>query len=76
MRIGAGALLGAAGLAAADAAEACAVCFRDPQKGFSDGVYAGIWVLVGTVGFVLGVIAFTGWSWARRARALAGAKET
>ena len=46
----------------------CAVCFGSPDLLSSKAVWAGVFFLLGVVGFVLGVIAWTGFVWAKRAR--------
>jgi hypothetical protein len=52
------------------AARACAVCFGDPESGMAQGVVAGVFVLIGVVGFVLVGLAGTGLFWMHRARQL------
>jgi len=52
------------------AAEACSVCFGDPKSPMARGVVAGIGVLLAVVVFVLGAIAATALSWARRSKEL------
>ena len=49
---------------------ACAVCFGDPSSLSSKALMAGVFFLVGVVALVLGGIAFTGYTWARRAKKL------
>jgi len=51
-------------------AAACAVCFGDPDSGMARGVVAGVWVLIGVVGFVLTGVAGTGLFWLHRSRVL------
>ena len=45
---------------------ACAVCFGSPDSLSSRAVWAGVFFLLGVVGFVLTVIAWTGFVWAKR----------
>lgn len=59
--------LGAA-LCAPEAAQACAVCFGDPNSAMVKGVNAGILVLLGIIGCVLLSIAGVALFWACRAR--------
>lgn len=47
---------------------ACAVCFGDPNSNLSKGVIAGVLVLLGVVGSVLGGIGAVSLSWFKRAR--------
>ena len=49
---------------------ACAICFGDPNSQMSKGVIAGVVVLVGVVGSVLGGILAVSFSWIARARRL------
>ena len=56
--------------ACSKSAFACAVCFGDPNSQMSKGVIAGIFVLVGVVGSVLGGIIAIGISWIAKARQL------
>ena len=51
-------------------ANACAVCFGDPNSPLTKGIKAGVVLLILVVGGVLGAIASVGISWARRAKAL------
>lgn len=52
-------------------AEACAVCFGDPDSPMAKGIVWGVLVLISVVGFVLVAIAATGFVWMRRSRRLA-----
>ncbi|GEM_PF-2137322 len=47
---------------------ACSVCFGDPHSKISHGVFAAVYLLLGLVIFVLGGIAGTAFTWARRAK--------
>ncbi len=47
---------------------ACAVCFGNPDSTSSKAVGAGVFFLLGVVGFVLAVIAWTSFVWANRAK--------
>jgi hypothetical protein len=49
----------------------CAVCFGDPESGMAKGVVAGVWVMIGFVGFVLAGFVGTGLFWLQRSRSLA-----
>ena len=56
-------------------ANACPVCFGDPNAPMQKGVNNGIWVLLGFIGFVqIGFVALF-WSFYRRARALRRTRE-
>lgn len=50
---------------------ACSVCFGDPNSSLTKGAMAGVIVLLGVVGFVLGWIATLIFCWARKAHKLA-----
>jgi hypothetical protein len=52
------------------AAQACSVCFGDPNSGMSKGIKAGVLLLILVVSGVLGGIASVVISWSRRAKAL------
>jgi hypothetical protein len=54
----------------AETAQACSVCFGDPNSVMSKGIKAGVVLLILIVGGVLGGIASVAVSWARRAKAL------
>ena len=54
-----------------DRAEACAVCFGDPESDMARGVVAGVLVLFGVVVSVLAGVAATGLMWVQRSRRLA-----
>ncbi len=58
-------------LLAADRADACAVCFGDPESPMAKGVVAGVFVLIAVVGVVLIGVAGTGLCWISRSRRLA-----
>lgn len=64
-------LVAAAILAIPAAAEACSVCFGDPDSRLTRGAFAGVVTLIGIVGFVLVSIAGTSVFFVRRARMLA-----
>ena len=49
---------------------ACSVCFGDPASLMSKGAVAGALFLMGLVAVVLFGIAWTAFSWAKRAKAL------
>lgn len=49
---------------------ACSVCFGDPKSLQSRGLFFGVCLLLGVVVFVLGGIALTAVTWARRAKKL------
>ena len=49
---------------------ACAICFGDPESQMTKGAVAGILVLVGVVGSVLGGILAVSFTWIARARKL------
>lgn len=57
-------------VAAGEVASACPVCFGDPGSALVKGTANGVLFLVGVVGMVLGSIAWTAFTWARRAREL------
>ena len=47
---------------------ACSVCFGNPHSKMSHGIFAAVCLLLGIVIFVLGGIAGTAVTWARRAK--------
>jgi hypothetical protein len=53
---------------AATDAGACAVCYGNPQSPMVKGVAAGIWVMLGCIGFVLAGFAGVFLYWAYRSR--------
>jgi Na+/proline symporter len=62
-------------LVVAQAAVACPVCFGSPDSPMTKGASAGIWVLLGVIGFVqLGFVALFVTFW-KRARDLRKRKE-
>jgi len=62
-------------LVVAQAAVACPVCFGSPDSAMTKGASAGIWVLLGVIGFVqLGFVALFVTFW-KRARDLRKRKE-
>lgn len=63
-------VVAAAILAMPAAAEACSVCFGDPDSRLTRGAFAGVVTLIGVVGFVLVSIAGTSVFFVRRARML------
>ena len=58
------------GLLAAQELWACAVCFGDPKAKTNQGIFSAMYLLFGVIIFVLGGIAATAFSWARRAKCL------
>lgn len=52
---------------------ACSVCFGNPQSAQTKAVWAGVALLLGVTGFVLGGIAFLAIKWALRAKEFFGA---
>lgn len=71
IRVSAGLLIAGVLLAMPAAAEACSVCFGDPDSRLTAGAFAGVLTLMGIIGFVLVSIAGTGVFFVRRARLLA-----
>lgn len=59
-------------LAGGSSAQACAVCFGDPDSPMAKGVIAGVFVLLGAVAVVLVGVAGTSLFWVRRGRRLSG----
>lgn len=57
-------------LALPDLARACSVCFGDPESPMAQGAVAGVYVMIGFIGFVLLMIASTGVFWLVRSRRL------
>ena len=53
---------------------ACSVCFGDPNSKTTHGIFAAVYLLLGLVILVLGGIAGTAVTWARRAKNVAGAQ--
>ncbi|MFQ5462918.1 MAG: hypothetical protein ACE5E5_09865 [Phycisphaerae bacterium] len=51
-------------------AEACAVCFGDPNSPLTKGALWGVAVMAGVIGSVLACIAGTGLYWIHRSRKL------
>jgi hypothetical protein len=65
----------AATLLVATNAAACPVCFGDPNAPMQKGVNAGIWVLLGVIGFVqVGFVALF-WSFRQRTKELQRRRE-
>jgi hypothetical protein len=60
-------------LAGAPAAWACAACNGAPDAAITKGAKAGVFLLLGVIGTVLGGIGWIAAFWARRARALEAA---
>ena len=58
----------------APAANACSVCFGDPESPMSKGATAGVFVMVGFIGFVLFGIAGTAAFWMVRCRKVSFAR--
>jgi hypothetical protein len=54
-----------------EAAQACSVCFGDPESPMMKGAVAGVYVMVGFISFLLVCIAGTACFWAVRARRIA-----
>lgn len=69
-------LLGLALLASPGAAQACSVCFGDPDSPMAKGAVAGVAVMVGFIGFVLFGIAGTACFWMVRCRRIAMSQPT
>ena len=61
-------LLALSVLALPDSALACSVCFGDPDSPMTRGAAAGVYVMIGIIGFVLTGIASTACFWLARAR--------
>ena len=57
-------------LAISHPALACSVCFGDPNSAMNQGVQAGMLVLLGVIGGVLGLLASLMIFWMRRAAQL------
>lgn len=47
---------------------ACSACGGDPTSPLTRGVLMGVLFLLGVIVFVLSGIAYTAWTWARRAK--------
>ena len=60
-------LVGLAALLDAQSAQACSVCYGDPNSGMVQGAKAGVLVLLGVVGVVLTGLASLLIFWMRRA---------
>ena len=58
-------------LALPGSAQACSVCFGDPESPMMKGAAAGVYVMVGVISFVLMAIAGTACFWLVRSRRLA-----
>lgn len=58
--------IAAAGLAFAERASACAVCFGDPESDQTRALMVAMGVLLGIVASILGIIVVTGFRIARR----------
>lgn len=54
----------------AERADACSVCFTNPDSELTAGAKMGVLFLLGVVCFVLSAIACVAISWSRRARRL------
>ena len=48
----------------------CSVCFGDPTSPLTKGAEAGVWVMIGIIGFVLVSIAGIAVFWTQRAKML------
>ena len=57
-------------LIATERAQACAVCFGDPDSRMAKGAAAGVLVLVGVISAVLVGVASVGVCWMQRSRRL------
>ena len=55
-------------LTLSDSAFACSVCFGDPDSPMTKGAVAGVYVMMGFIGFVLTGIAGTACFWMFRSR--------
>ena len=53
-----------------DTVHACSVCFGDPDNPMTKGAVAGVYVMVGFIGFVLVGVAGTATFWMVRSRRL------
>lgn len=51
-------------------ANACSVCFGDPNSAMAKGAAMGVWVLGGVISFVLFIVGGTSLFWVRRGRLL------
>jgi hypothetical protein len=69
-------LVGLALIAAPSAAQACSVCFGDPDSPMAKGAVAGVAIMVGFIGFVLFGIAGTACFWMVRCRRIAMSQPT
>lgn len=49
---------------------ACSVCFGDPDAQINRGILPALTVMLGFIGTLLAAIAWTGYTWARRAKRL------
>lgn len=63
-------------LGAPDDVHACSVCFGDPDNPMTKGAVAGVYVMIGFVGFVLFGIIGTAAFWMARSRHLAQSEST
>ena len=63
-------LISAAIFFAAGSSQACSVCFGDPSFKMSQSLFGAMYFLLGAITLVLGGIAWTAWTWAKRARML------
>ena len=55
-------------VASATEAGACAVCYGNPESPMTKGIVAGIWVMLGCIGFVLAGFASVFLYWMYRSR--------
>jgi len=69
-------LLALVALAAPSVAQACSVCFGDPDSPMTTGAVAGVAVMVGFIGFILFGIAGTACFWMVRCRRIAMSQPT
>ena len=63
-------LVGLVTLSSAQPALACSVCFGDPNSAMTQGVQAGMLVLLGVIGVILTLLAALMIFWMRRAAQL------
>ncbi len=69
-------LVGLVTLSSAQPALACSVCFGDPNSSMTQGVQAGMLVLLGVIGVVLTALAALMIFWMRRAARLEASQES
>lgn len=59
-------------LGSQNSANACSVCFGDPDSSMTRGAFAGVMVMLGIIATVLGGVICTAVFWTQRSRKLAG----